>query len=355
MPPIVRREDSSNSGPEAARDRTAIFALNGEYWSVGYAGETFSLKPSKGLAYIHRLLWHPNEEFHALDLLSGSETNFISESATAETSSTDSRLTVGRLGDAGEMLDSQAKHAYKRRLSELKEELEDQQERGNDTRAAEIESEISFLVREISRAVGLGGRDRRAGSAAERARLNVTRAIKTALQKISEHQAELGALLDRSVRTGLFCCYIADPHVPISWQFSLEGIKTTVGAVVATAPLLLRSETDFLRELEDQTRFVGREEERSAMRRYLEGTRRGQGRVLMIGGQPGVGKTLGRWSFHQISRASRGGSYSTHSGNSLPVIRVIVRYSCSWRICNGRTKGLCRCSTTWFGQSPRCR
>jgi hypothetical protein len=289
--PTVRREDSSNSGPEGARGKTALFVRNGEFWTVGFAGKTSSLKTSKGLAYINRLLWHPNEEFHTLDLLSGSETNFIPESANAEASSTDSRLTVGRLGDAGEMLDGKAKQAYKRRLSELKEALEDQQERGNNTRAAEIESEIAFLVREISRAVGLGGRNRRAGSAAERARLNVTRAIKTAVQKISEHQAEFGSLLDRSVRTGSFCCYIADPHVPITWQFSSEGIRATGEATGATAPFLLRSETDFLRDLEDQTRFVGREEERATMRRYLEGTQRGQIRVLMIEGQPGVGKT----------------------------------------------------------------
>ena len=155
MVPIVRREDSSTSAPEDARDRTALLVLNGDYWTVGYAGKTFSLKASKGLAYIHRLLWHPGEEFHALDLLSGPDSNFIPEGASAETSSTDSNLTVGRLGDAGEMLDSEAKHAYKQRLSELKEQLEDQQERGNNKRAAEIESEIDFLLREISRAVGL--------------------------------------------------------------------------------------------------------------------------------------------------------------------------------------------------------
>jgi len=289
--PIVRRGDSSYSGGESARDRAGMFVLNGDHWTIGFAGKTFSLKASKGLAYIHRLLWHPGEEFHALDLLSGPDSNFIPESANAETSSTDSNLTVGRLGDAGEMLDSEAKHAYQQRLLELKEQLEDQQERGNRKRAAEIESEIDFLLREISRAVGLSGRDRRAGSAAERARLNVTRAIKTALLKISEHQAELGDLLDHSVRTGLFCCYIADPHAPISWQFSLEGVKAPVEVAEATAPLLLRSETDFLRDLEDQTRFVGREEERAIMRRCLEGTQRGQVRVLMIEGQPGVGKT----------------------------------------------------------------
>ena len=95
MVPIVRREDSSTSAPEDARDRTALFVLNGDYWNVGYAGKTFSLKASKGLAYIQRLLWHPNEEFHALDLLSGPDTNFIPESARAESSSTDSSLTVG--------------------------------------------------------------------------------------------------------------------------------------------------------------------------------------------------------------------------------------------------------------------
>jgi tetratricopeptide (TPR) repeat protein len=288
---IVRQEGSSNSGPECAGDRVAVLVPNGENWEVGYAGRTISLKASKGLAYIYRLLQHPNQEFHALDLLSGPGTNFVPESATSETSSTDSTLTIGRLGDAGEMLDRKAKQDYKRRLSELNEELEDQRERGNSARAAEIESETAFLIREISRAVGLGGRDRRAGSAAERARLNVTRAIKTALQKISEHQAELGEILERCVRTGLFCCFMADPRVPMTWQFSLEGIKASFEATEATAPYLLRGETDFLRVFVDQTKFVGREEERGTMRRCLEQTLLSQGRVLMIGGQPGVGKT----------------------------------------------------------------
>src|SRR5208283_3166603 len=94
----VHSPDSQNR-PAAA----AVFALNGEYWTIEYAGKSFSLKASKGLAYIYRLIQHPGEEFHALDLLSGPGTPFIPESATAKTSSTDSGLTVGHLGDAGEM------------------------------------------------------------------------------------------------------------------------------------------------------------------------------------------------------------------------------------------------------------
>src|SRR5208282_2237997 len=131
-------------------------------------------------------------------------------------------VSVGGLGDAGEMLDLKAKQDYQRRLVELREQLEDLRERGEDERAARVESEIEFLAREIARAVGLGGRDRRAGSAAERARLNVTRAIKSALQKISEHHSQMGELLDRAIRTGTFSCYLPNPHAQITWQFDLE-------------------------------------------------------------------------------------------------------------------------------------
>jgi tetratricopeptide (TPR) repeat protein len=274
--------------PGIAAPATGTFASCGDSWTLGYGDTTFSLRDVKGLSYIHRLIRHPGEEFHSLDLMSDRE----SMSPSQIDCGTSLRIEGGGgLGDSGPMLDAQAKQGYKRKLRELNEELEDRRERGDLARGERIESEIDSLNREMARAVGLGGRDRRAGSAAERARLNVTRAIKSALQKISEHQTELGAMLDRSVRTGLFCCYIADPHAPISWQFSLEGIKSPIRAEAATAPVLFRSETDFLRELEDQTRFVGREEERAAMRRYLEGTRRGQGSAWMIGGQPGVGKT----------------------------------------------------------------
>jgi len=124
-------------------------------------GSTFSLKDVKGLSYIQRLLQHPGEEFHALDLLG-------TEAAPAQDPSADQAavlggagVSVGGLGDAGEMLDGQAKQEYKRRLAELREELEELKERGDHARAAKVEEEIDFLAREIARAVGIYGRDRR--------------------------------------------------------------------------------------------------------------------------------------------------------------------------------------------------
>jgi len=40
----------------------------------------------------------------------------------------DAAISVGGLGDAGEMLDVKATHEYQRRLIELREELEDRRE-----------------------------------------------------------------------------------------------------------------------------------------------------------------------------------------------------------------------------------
>jgi class 3 adenylate cyclase/tetratricopeptide (TPR) repeat protein len=266
-----------------------ILFQTGEYWTIGYGDDRSSLKDVKGLSYIQRLLQHPGEEFHALDLLDRPGPGAALR-ADEVSSLKDTGVGIGGLGDAGEMLDSRAKQEYKRRLLELREELTDLRDHGDTERAAEIESEIDFLAREFARAVGLGGRDRRAGSAAERARLNVTRAIKGALQKISEHHHELGELLDRTIRTGSFCSYVADPRVSISWQLSQEGSRPSVD-FESTAPLLLKDDEKFLLSLVDRTAFVGRTEEYAALRRFLDQATAGDARVVMLGGPPGVGKT----------------------------------------------------------------
>ncbi len=275
------------SAPDVPRTQTAIFARNGEYWTIGYLGTTFSLRDLKGLRYLQRLVRHPGEEFHALDLLSEPGTSAPTETADADSLVGEPNVNIGGLGDAGPMLDARAKQEYRRRLLELREQVEDLRERGDHERALEVESEIEFLEREIVRAVGLGGRDRRAGSASERARLNVTRAIRAAFQKIAEHDASLGKLLERSIRTGSFCRYVADPQVPINWQFSLQTTGTPAETEPA-APILTEAG---LREFADQTKFVGREAECAALRRHLDPASRGEPRVIMIGGEAGVGKT----------------------------------------------------------------
>ena len=97
--------------------------------------------------------------------------------------------------------------------------MEDARESSRTGRAEELEEEIEALHQELRRAVGLGGRDRHAGSASERARIAVTRAIKTAIEKITEQNAEIGLLFRAGIRTGTFCSFVVrDESADISWN-----------------------------------------------------------------------------------------------------------------------------------------
>lgn len=85
-------------------------------------------------------------------------------------------------------------------------------------RAARARVELDFLLDELRRATGLGGRDRTAGDDHERARQAVRARIRHAIGRIGEHHPALGRHLERSIRTGTFCCYA--PAAPVAWSIS---------------------------------------------------------------------------------------------------------------------------------------
>jgi hypothetical protein len=109
--------------------------------------------------------------------------------------------------DADDVLDQQARTAYRQRLTELDQE-QAEAERWNDTeRASRLRAEKDFLVRELAAATGLGGRSRRLGSESGRARINVTRAIRSAISRIRGRAPAAAAYLDHTIRTGTHCSY----------------------------------------------------------------------------------------------------------------------------------------------------
>jgi hypothetical protein len=180
---------------------------------VVFDGRTVRVRDLKGMRYLARLLADPGRDFHVLDLVAA-ETGVAQVEGGRATG-----LTHAPLGDAGEMLDARAKDAYRRRLAEIEDDIEQARAIGDPERAAQADAERDFLVRELSRAVGLGGRDRRAASASERARVAVTRAVRQAIARIGEHHPPLGEHLNRAVRTGTYCAYLPDPRAPAAWRF----------------------------------------------------------------------------------------------------------------------------------------
>jgi tetratricopeptide (TPR) repeat protein len=190
-----------------------VFRREGEYWAVAFAGHTLLLRDGKGMRYLALLLADPGHEFHVCDMVTA-ERGWTADASRAP----EPGLAFAALGDAGEMLDARAKDAYRRRLAEIEEDIEEARAMGDIKREAQADTERDFLIRELSRAIGLGGRNRRAGSASERARVSVTRAVRSAMTRIREHNPQLGEHLDRSIRTGTYCTYLPDPRAPVAWK-----------------------------------------------------------------------------------------------------------------------------------------
>ena len=77
--------------------------------------------------------------------------------------------------------------------------------------------EMDALGRALAEAVGLGGRSRRAGSAVERARQSVTKALRAVVRKIATEDPSLGSYLEATVHTGTACRFEPDPRHPVTW------------------------------------------------------------------------------------------------------------------------------------------
>ena len=192
---------------------TATFRRDGEVWAIG--GERIvRLRHSKGLLYLSKLIAEPGREFHALDLAGGADAGqgSVSESQAAA---------LGlHLDDAsrGAVIDDEAKAAYRARLRELQAELDEADAFSDPIRAEAARLEMDALAAHLAAAFGLGGRARPEGSAAERARQSVTKAIRDAARRIAAEDAALGEHFRRSVRTGTYCVYDPDPATRVDWS-----------------------------------------------------------------------------------------------------------------------------------------
>ena len=177
--------------PPPANTNNLTMSQVGDSWSIRYGSVEFHLKDMRGVRLLAALVAEPGREFHVLDLSHGGK---------APTEAVDR-------GDAGQLLDDEARSQYRARVSELQEELQEAESWNDPARVERARQELEFIEQELSQALGLGGRERKAGSAAERARVNVQRRIRDAIRRIEGHHQGLARHLDRSVRTGTYCAY----------------------------------------------------------------------------------------------------------------------------------------------------
>lgn len=195
-----------SAGPDALSD--ASFTVTGSTVSITFSSRTIHLRDLVGLRTLRRLVAEPGREFHVLDLVTGGN-------PTTQQPDQDAGFCL----EAGmPVIDDQARAAYKRRLDEIDEDMVDAEALGDGDRLELARLDRDYLARELAAAVGLGGRTRRTGDPAERARTSVTRSLRYAVTALDEHDARLAAHFRLHLRTGVYCSYQPDPVAPVTWQ-----------------------------------------------------------------------------------------------------------------------------------------
>ncbi|GAA0391720.1 LuxR family transcriptional regulator [Acrocarpospora corrugata] len=197
----MRREADADTGAVSAPKPSGVFRMESGVWSLGFGGLTVHMPDAKGLRDLYYLLGSPGGDIPAVRLLDPEGGEVV--------------VAARRLGGDA-VLDEEAKTRFRRRLTQLDDEIDRATELGDDRRAIAFDRERQALLSELRAAAGLAGRDRRLGDEAERARKTVTARIRDTLRKLDERHPELAVHLRSAVSTGATCRY--QPEREIDWR-----------------------------------------------------------------------------------------------------------------------------------------
>lgn len=181
--------------------RLGRFLRDGDVWTLELDGEVVRLPDAKGLRDLHVLVANPGRDIAALELLNPEGGAIVMASR--------------RLG-ADAVLDDRAKAEYRTRLAALDDDIARALDRHDDGTAQRLDAERDALLAELKSATGIGGRSRRLGDDAERARKAVTGRIRDVLRRLADRAPTLAGHLDAAVMTGTSCRY--DPTDPVDWE-----------------------------------------------------------------------------------------------------------------------------------------
>jgi hypothetical protein len=188
------------SGADAApvTRHTQRLAFEGDTWLVEFGGSRVRLRDKRGLHHLRTLLEHPGVEVPALTLAADG-------------------MALAGTGESA-LLDEQAVRDYRRRITDLQDDLAEATANNDLERASRAEAELDALVTQLAAATGFAGRPRHFIGADERARVSVTKAIRAAIKHLDAELPELGRHLTVTVHTGSRCVYQPDPRLPDRWQ-----------------------------------------------------------------------------------------------------------------------------------------
>lgn len=175
---------------------TGWIERRGDTIEIGFAGRVVSVRQSKGLDDIVRLIEADGREIHCLDVAGAS----VEEAST------------------GPVLDDDARRHYERRIRELQEEIDEADHDHDLARTYKGQVELDALIDQLTAALGVGHKTRSAGGTVERARSAVTHRIRAAIRQLEKVNPHLGRHLSHAIRTGTYCSY--RPERPTGWRIA---------------------------------------------------------------------------------------------------------------------------------------
>lgn len=206
-------DGEAKSPVRAGRAQRAVFRREGSMRRIVFDGHEVSTRDLKGYRYLARMLADPDREFHVLDLVAVDHGSLPTSRAVGEPELTPPVRSEAALPT----IDEEARTAYRQRLREVEEDIEDAEATNDLARIELANRDRDFLVAELARAVGLGNRLRTTGGDAEKARGSVGRCLRYALDHLAGELPALADHLTTSVQTGTYCAYRPDPLLDIDW------------------------------------------------------------------------------------------------------------------------------------------
>ncbi len=185
---LIREEQTITQAPVKTRQTHAEMIYEGDTWLFVLGNSQHRTKTMKGWSYISAIIAREGESIHVLELTSGAYRHEVD-------------------GDAGEILDEQAKRAYATKALQLRKEIAEAEDHNDLGRLALLQTEFEQLTEELAYATGLGGRNRRAASNAQRARTAVKQAIRRAIASLKDSIPALAQHMEQHLKTGILCSY----------------------------------------------------------------------------------------------------------------------------------------------------
>jgi hypothetical protein len=117
-----------------------------------------------------------------------------------------------------QMVDKRTVEQCRQRLADLTEQKEEAECYHDYERVTHLEAEIGAIITYLTNNTH-GGTAKTFQTISDKVRTNVTKRIRSAIDKIDKQDRTLARQLNNCIKTGKQCFYDPDPQNPLNWSF----------------------------------------------------------------------------------------------------------------------------------------